>query len=237
MQTRRNYTETRSGFLCRGLWFSLHRPSLFVDFMNGIDEEEFRPMDATDLRGELGLTGPVVGYVGRLTYKKGVDVLVRAVAGLPDPPQLLIIGDGEEKRNLEELAERSGIGGSTRFITGVAHEQVPLYLSAFDVMVLPSIKSSKFNEPFGRVLVEAMACGVPVIGTTCGSMGLVLGEAGLIVQDNDVEALRDRLGALLSDPGLMHELSKRGRKRALDVYTWPRFAELIHQGYLDVLKG
>ncbi|MCD4690742.1 glycosyltransferase [bacterium] len=204
---------------------------------HGVDEAEFRPMDATSLRSELGLEGPVVGYVGRLTYKKGVDVLLRAVAGLTDPPELVIIGDGEEKQHLEQLAEASGIGRSTHFITGVTHEQVPLYLSAFDVMVLPSIRSAKFNEPFGRVLVEAMACGVPVIGTTCGSMELVLGDAGLIVPDNDVDSLRTQLAALLSDRGLMGALSRKGRQRVLDLYTWPRFADMIHQGYLDVLKG
>lgn len=204
---------------------------------HGVDEDEFRPMDASALRGELGLTGPVVGYVGRLTYKKGVDVLVRAVAGLPDPPELVIIGDGEEKQNLERLARESGIGSRTRFITGVTHERVPLYLNAFDVMVLPSIKSAKFNEPFGRVLVEAMACGVPVIGTTCGSMRLVLGDAGWIVPDNDVDALRSELGRLLADEPLRDELARAGRQRVLDLYTWPRFADLIRQGYLDVLKG
>jgi glycosyltransferase involved in cell wall biosynthesis len=204
---------------------------------HGVDETEFRPLDATSLRRELGLEGPVVGYVGRLTHKKGVDVLLRAVAGLANPPTLVIIGDGEEKERLAQLAAAAGIGGSTRFITGVTHEQVPLYLSAFDVMVLPSIRSSKFNEPFGRVLVEAMACGVPVIGTTCGSMELVLGDAGLIVPDNDVDSLRRQLTALLSDRGLMDGLSRRGRQRVLDLYTWPRFADMIHRGYLDVLKG
>ncbi len=203
---------------------------------HGVDEEEFRPMDASELRSELRLRGPVVGCVGRLTYKKGVDVLIRAVAALQDPPELVIIGDGEEKPRLEALAVDTGIGETTRFVTGVTHEQIPAYLNALDVMVLPSIRSEKFNEPFGRVLVEAMACGVPVIGTTCGSMALVLGDAGLIVQDNDVDALNDQLRSLLSDRALMDELSSRGRQRVLDLYTWPRFASLIHQGYLDALK-
>ncbi len=204
---------------------------------HGVDEREFRPMDASGLRSELSLEGPVVGYVGRLTKKKGVDVLVRAVADLSDPPGLLIVGSGEEKAALERLAEECGVAGRTRFVTGVTHEQIPLYLNAMDVMVLPSIRTETFNEPFGRVLVEAMACGTPVIGTTCGSMGLVLGEAGIIAQDDDVRELRDAIAGLLGSDERRAELSRLGRQRVLELYTWPRFAELIHSGYLDVMKG
>ncbi len=203
---------------------------------HGIDESEFHPMDDDPVRAKLGLRGPVVGYVGKLSHKKGIDVLIRAVAKLPDPPRLIILGDGDERERLERLARESGIADTTHFVPGVPHEQVPQYLNALDVMVLPTVRSTTCNETFGRVLVEAMACGIPVIGTACGSMGLVLGDAGLIVPDGDVEALSSQLGEILSNSGLMDELSRRGRRRAHDLYTWPRFAELIHQGYLEVMK-
>jgi len=203
---------------------------------HGVDESQFRPQDAGPIRSELGLGGPVIGYVGKLSHKKGIDILIRAAAALTQTAELLIVGDGEERERLEQLAIETGIRERTRFVGGVPHEQVPRYIGALDVLVLPTVRSTTCNETFGRVLVEAMACGVPVIGTTCGSMRLVVGDDGLIVEHDDVEALRAGLETLLSDPELMGRLAERGRKRVLDLYTWPRFAELIHQGYLEVLK-
>ena len=114
---------------------------------------------------------------------------------------------------------------------------MPLYLNAMDVMVLPSIRSQTFNEPFGRVLVEAMACGVPIVGTTCGSMRLVLGDAGVIVPDGDAEALGKAVGDLLADPEARARLATLGRERALERYTWDRFAEIVRDGYGQVLRG
>lgn len=203
---------------------------------HGIDESEFRPTDASGLRAKLGLEGPVVGYLGRLIAKKGVNVLVEAVSSMRPAPELLIVGDGERRQALEALARERGIEAKTRFVPAVPHEEVPLYLNAMDVVVLPSIRSRAFNEPFGRVLVEAMACGIPVVGTTCGSMGLVLGDAGVIVPEGDAAALARAVEGLLADPGRRRELSRLGRARVLEHYTWRRFAEIVHAGYQEILR-
>jgi len=208
-----------------------------VRAFHGVDESEFRPLDASELRSRLGLGGPIVGYVGRLIRKKGVNVLVEAAARMDPRPSLLIVGDGEERDALVAQARELGIEETTRFLPAVPHEEVPLYLSAMDVMVLPSIRSRDFNEPFGRVLVEAMACGVPVVGTTCGSMGLVLGDAGLLVPDGDAAAIAEAVASLVEDPGRRAELSRLGRERVIERYTWRRFAEIIREGYETILRS
>jgi glycosyltransferase involved in cell wall biosynthesis len=202
---------------------------------HGVDENEFRPEDESPLIERLGLSGPVVGYLGRLMRPKGVHVLIDAVSRLSPVPDLLIVGSGEEEGALKALARERGVGGAVHFVPHVRHEEVPPYLNALDVMVLPSIRTPKFNEPFGRVLVEAMSCGVPVIGTTCGSMELVLGDAGIIVPEDDAEALAGSIKEVLGDDVLRSELSRRGRERALSHYTWPAFADAVHEAYIEVL--
>jgi glycosyltransferase involved in cell wall biosynthesis len=202
---------------------------------HGIDPEEFKPSCAAVLRRELGLEGPVVGYVGRLTRWKGVHVLIDAVATLDPPPALLILGSGEERDALETRAGERGIAATTRFVSGVPHGDVPPYLNAIDIMVLPSIRSQWSNESFGRVLVEAMACAVPVVGTTCGSMDLVLGDAGVIVPEGDPGALASELGRLLANEPARRALADRGRRRALERYTWTRFAEIVRDTYFELV--
>jgi len=204
---------------------------------HGVDEDEFRPRDATDLRGELGVAGPVVGYVGRLMPAKGVHVLIEAFAALDGTPWLLIVGTGDERDTLERLAADLDVRERVVFAGNVAHSEVPRYLSAMDLMVLPSLKTKRFNEPFGRVLVEAMACGVPVIGTTCGSIDLVVGDAGIIVPENEVGTLAAKIELVLGNHALREGLSRAGRERVLERYTWTRFGEMMLGIYAELQGG
>jgi glycosyltransferase involved in cell wall biosynthesis len=101
---------------------------------------------------------------------------------------------------------------------------MPAYLNGLDVLVLPSRTQSNWKEQFGRVLVEAMACGVPVIGSTCGEIPNVIGDAGLIFAEGDADALRACLLRLQRDPVLRRDLAQRGRARALARYTHKHIA-------------
>jgi len=202
---------------------------------HGVDEEEFRPLEAGKLKVDLGLVGPVVGYVGRLMPAKGVHVLIEAFAALDGTPRLLLVGIGEAREALERQASDLGVLDRVVFAGGVPHSEVPRHLSAMDLMVLPSLKTARFNEPFGRVLVEAMACGVPVIGTTCGSMDLVVGDAGIIVPENESGTLAAKMELVLGNGALREELSRAGRERVLAHYTWRRFGELMLGIYDEVL--
>jgi glycosyltransferase involved in cell wall biosynthesis len=139
-----------------------------------------------------------VGFVGRLVKEKGIKVLNEAVRGLD--VRLLAVGVGPEPVNGEVVG-------------GVRPEQVKDYLRQMDVLVLPSLTTPKWKEQFGRVLIEAMACGVPVVGSDSGAIPETIGDAGLIVPEGDASALRAAIVRLMGDAVLRAELSQRGLER------------------------
>jgi glycosyltransferase involved in cell wall biosynthesis len=151
--------------------------------------------------GEESLALPktfTVGFVGRLVKEKGIGVLNEAVRGLD--VRLLAVGKGPERVNGEVVG-------------GVRPEQVRDYLRQMDVLVLPSLTTPKWKEQFGRVLIEAMAYGVPVVGSNSGAIPETIGEAGLIVPEGDAAALRAAIIRLKDDAELRAELSRRGLER------------------------
>ncbi len=139
-----------------------------------------------------------VGFVGRLVKEKGIRVLNEAVRGLG--MRLLAVGVGPEPVN-------------GKVTGGVKPERVNDHLRQMDVLVLPSLTTPKWKEQFGRVLIEAMACGVPVIGSDSGAIPETIGDAGLIVPEGDVAALRVAIIRLKEDAELRVELSRRGLER------------------------
>jgi glycosyltransferase involved in cell wall biosynthesis len=114
---------------------------------------------------------------------------------------------------------------------------MPRVLGGFDVLVLPSRSTPSWVEQFGRVLVEAMACGVPVIGSSSGEIPHVIGDAGLVFPEGDVEALRGQLAMLAASPEERRRLGELGRQRALAAYTQARIAEATYRVYLEMLAG
>jgi glycosyltransferase involved in cell wall biosynthesis len=112
---------------------------------------------------------------------------------------------------------------------------MPSHDRQMDVLVLPSRTRPNWKEQFGRVLVEAMACGLPVIGSDSGEIPNVIGDAGLIFPEGQAGPLRDRLQRLMRDPGLVGTLSQRGRQRVLAHYTQARVAAQTYQVYRQIL--
>ena len=185
---------------------------------------------------------PVIGYVGRLTPQKGVDVLLRAVAALPSradgtTPSLLIVGDGPAKRSLEALAGSLGLSNRVRFRSAVPHDAVPEILRGIDILVLPSRTLPTVKEQFGRVLIEGMAAGCVVIGSSSGAIGDVIGDAGLVFPEEDASALAAALTRALEEPGLAASFRERGRARVAAHYTWDAIAERIVRLYRHLLAG
>jgi glycosyltransferase involved in cell wall biosynthesis len=160
-----------------------------------------------------------VGYVGRLVKEKGVDLLIRGCASLADPWQLTLVGDGEERSALEKLAEVVGVRDRVNFVGRVASTDVPLVLQRLSVLVLPSRSLPNWREQFGRVLLEAMACAVPVVGSSSGEIPRVIGDAGLVFPENDASALAVQLKALQGDRDRCQRLGWRGRERVLSQFT------------------
>ena len=128
------------------------------------------------------------------------------------------------------------IADRVRFLPWMPSAQTVDYYRSLDVLVLPSRSRSNWKEQFGRVLVDAMACGVPVIGSTCGEIPNVIGDAGLIFPEGDAAALRDCLHALRNDPSLRRDLAQRGRQRVLDRFTQAQIARQTYAVYCDVMR-
>ena len=166
-----------------------------------------------------------IGYAGRLVKEKGVDLLLYALAGLPESIHLMIVGTGDELLNLRNLAIRLNVADRVEFIPQVSSARMPSIYAQLDALVLPSRTQANWKEQFGRVLIEAMACGVPVVGSTCGEIPQVIGDAGLIFQENLADDLRARLSLLFNDPALRADLAQRGRERVLAHYTMQQIAD------------
>jgi glycosyltransferase involved in cell wall biosynthesis len=130
-----------------------------------------------------------------------------------------------------------GIAGRTVFDGQIPSLEVPSYLAQLHVLVLPSRTRSNWQEQFGRVLPEAMVSGVPVVGSDSGEIPNVIGDAGLIYPEGDVEALRAHLQALMGDRALWHDMAERGRERVLAHYTQAQVAAETVAVYRNLIRG
>ncbi len=202
----------------------------------GVDPEIFRPHPLTPspdraVRGQERGKGAggmgvrfVVGYAGRLVPEKGLDILLQALVQAPGA-QLKILGAGPERRLLNYLTTRLNLRDRVTISPLIPSTQMPGFFAQLDCFVLPSRTRPNWKEQFGRVLIEAMACGVPVIASDCGELPNVIGDAGLIFSEDDVEALAAHLRTLQADPALRASLTEKGRARVLAHYTQQRIAE------------
>lgn len=177
-----------------------------------------------------------IGYAGRLVPEKGIDLLLRAAAQLPPDTQVRLIGRGPERDRLAQLAAELGLAARVTFETAPSLE-MPARLAALDCLVLASRARPNWKEQFGRVLIEAMACGVPVVGAASGEIPHVIGDAGLIFPEADVAALTAHLRALHADPARRAALGAAGRARVLAHYTQAHIAQATVALYRQVLAA
>ena len=211
-------------------------------FPNGVDVRHFYKMDVSKLKASLQLSDCfVVGYVGRLLRMKGVDTLLEAVAHLVNRDttrtyKLLIVGQGEDKPSFQKIAETLGISAHIVWIDAVPPEEVAAYINCMDTLVLPSRTTPGWVEFFGRVLIEGMACEVPVVGSDSGEIPHVIDNAGLTFPEGDIEALAERIHRITDDPRLRNDLVEGGLNRVKD-FTWETIAEQTYQVYRELLEG
>jgi len=196
--------------------------------------KEFGAHFQPNLRAQLNIKGFVVGYVGRFERKKGLLTLLEAVAKLQDVT-LLLVGRGSLQAELESESERLGCAGQLVLVNTVPFADLPGYYRAMDAFVLPSLTTPGWIEQFGHVLVEAMACETPVIGSDSGEIPNVIGDAGLIFPEGNGEALADTILCLIRNENLRRDLGRRGRERVLQHYTHECIAEKTHRIYQQTL--
>jgi len=192
----------------------------------GVDTRIFRPLERRPSQAF------VVAYAGRFVPEKGLDTLMEAVARLGPGVELWLIGNGPYRPALEELSRKLRIEERVRWLEPVSPERMPELLAQVDVVVLPSRTTRVWKEQFGRILVEAMACKVPVVGSDSGAIPEVVGDAGLIFPEGDAAALAECLRQLKESPELRQELAERGYVRAVTLYSQERVAKQTAEFYL-----
>lgn len=162
-----------------------------------------------------------VGYLGRFVAEKDVPTLLRAVSrvGGSREWELFLVGGGPEENAYREMAVQLGIGERLHIESAVPHDEIPGILRTFDVLVLPSKTTARWKEQFGHVIIEAMACGVPVIGSSSGEIPQVIERAGMVFGEGDAEDLSQKLRLLHTQPSLREDLRLAGIRRVRERYT------------------
>lgn len=215
-----------------------HRPHRVIPL--GVDVELFRP-DAESGRATRARLGwndegpPVVGYLGRFVEVKGLQLLMRLLDETTPPWRALFVGGGPSEAALRTWASRHG--DRVRIVGGIPHDRVPEHLNAMDVLIAPSQTTARWREQFGRMLIEAFACGVPVIASDSGEIPYVVGDAGVIVGERDEAGWLRALADLLESPARRAELAARGRDRVHTLYSWPVIARRHLEFFAELLAA
>jgi glycosyltransferase involved in cell wall biosynthesis len=170
----------------------------------------------------------LIGFVGRLAEQKNLGALIEAAAGL-EGVSLRLIGDGPLRESLQAQAEAAGL--SAEFTGRVPHREIPRLLAECQVFVLPS-----FYEGHPKALIEAMACGLPVVGTPVDGTSEVLrdGQNGLLAADTSAPALRAALAHLLADANLRERLGRAARVYAVENYALERVLDIELNVYREI---
>jgi glycosyltransferase involved in cell wall biosynthesis len=196
----------------------------------GVDAEAFSP----DRSVEIGRPF-TVGYAGRLVEQKGLRVLLEAAARVEGDWRLRLVGDGPLKAEIESRVASGPLAGRVNVEPPLPSREMPRFFRSIDCLVLPSLTRRNWKEQFGRVLVEAMSCEVPVIGSDSGEIPRVIGDAGLVVREGDAAALAAAISELQNRPDRRAVLSTIGRERVLREFTHEHIVARTVEIYRSVL--
>ncbi|OUL30303.1 hormogonium polysaccharide biosynthesis glycosyltransferase HpsO [Nostoc sp. 106C] len=214
----------------------------------GVDDKLFTPQSQPELATKLGIlpTDFVVGFVGRFVKEKGLLTLLQALISIKDKSwKLLLLGRGDLYTELLKIAAENHIQERVIIIESVAHNVVPHYINLMHTLVLPSETTYKFKtltaigwkEQFGHVIIEAMACKVPVIGSNSGEIPHVIGDAGLVFPEGDAQALANCLTQFIENPEFAQKLGEMGYQKAMTQYTNNALAEQQLDFYKELVNS
>lgn len=234
-----NYAMSRaSGWICSGGTVAKtleHRPGYDKPMRLiplGVDIDYFYPNPEAGMKTRHALgwnepDAPVIGYLGRLVPEKGLHLLMRTLDNLQTPYRAIFVGTGPMETQLRTWAAK--YPNRIRVCTDVKHNEVPQYLNAMDILCAPSQTGKNWREQFGRMLIEAFACGVPVVGSDSGEIPYVIKDAGIVVGEKDEQGWVVALSNLLDSPSQRQELAAKGLYQAHTFYTW----SVVAKQYLD----
>ena len=172
----------------------------------------------------------VVGFAGRFVEEKGVETLLHAFNHSQQRWNVLFVGGGSLVARIESL--RLQYPSRVRLARDVGHSDMPSYLRAMDLLCAPSRTTARWKEQFGRMLIEAMACGVPVVASDSGEIPYVVQDAGVLIPENDLVQWTDRIDRLMADPPARADLTARGLARARAEFSWP----VVARRHLDFFE-
>ncbi len=206
---------------------------------NGVDISRFTARITPERRRELrtglgyGEGDIVIVTASRLSLKNGIDDLVRSLTQLPERYKALIIGDGEDREKLHKLVEQKGLQTRVNFLGKRGHDELPGLLQASDIFCRASL-----SEGLGNSFLEAMAAGLPIIGTPVGGIPdfLTDGETGVFCQPNDPPSIAAAAKRIGEEPGLREKLLRQGEALVRERFGWDGIAQRI-EAMLDRLDA
>ncbi len=214
----------------------------------GVNQKYFEPEDSvpensvpedseTDKKNEEKKEFKI-GFIGRLIKEKGIFDLVNAFFSLKDSfPnwKLVFVGTGKNKVDLTYCIDKNNLNSNIEILDPVEHTRVGKLLNSFDIFVLPSYDTSEWREQFGHVLIEAMACKIPVIGSTGGEIPKVIGNAGLIFEQKNIKDLAEKLKFLMENEKLRKEFALKGYDRFKNNFSYEIIAEKTYKFWREIL--
>ena len=195
----------------------------------GVSPEQFKVDRPEHWRKQYGVSKFAFGYAGRFVEEKGIQVLIEAFsrARISNVAELVLIGGGPYQERLEGLIERLGLQKSVKFVSGVKHHEMAAVLNAIDVLVLPSLIRPHWKEQFGHIIIEAQACGKPVLGSDCDPIPEVIGAGGLTFRTEDPVDCAAKLKTLVEDKDLYSTLSQAALQNVETRYSNKVVAETL----------
>jgi glycosyltransferase involved in cell wall biosynthesis len=202
----------------------------------GVDTDLFSPQ----LRPQKPAGTPLnIGFVGRIAYQKGIDTLLEAAHSLHQQGlkfQLTLCGSGPDETRFKTLVRDFNLEAVITWTGGVRHDEVPAEMGQMDVLVLPSKSVPTWKEQFGHVLIEAMAIGLPVVGSTCGEIPNVVGEPDLVFPEGDAQALAQILARLINEAEWRQQMEQHSLDRVAQLYSHQRIAERLIDRWRSILQ-
>ena len=194
--------------------------------------------EVTERRTGLGLDNAVVvGFLGRLVPEKGLDTLLEAVARLKTATtvKILLVGTGAAETALKAQAAALGLTNRVIFAGLVPHSDAGKYMACADILALPSRTTPAWKEQFGRVIIEALACGLPVLGSDSGEIPHLIRATGggRVFHEGDADDLAAKLTELVESPALRAELAQTGGAAVRERYT----SEAVARQLRTLLQG
>ncbi len=189
-------------------------------------------------RSQFGMDDRIryVGFVGRLAPQKGLADLIDAIGKLGrDDVELVVAGAGPARRDFERQAR--SIDVKVNFLGLVPLSDIPEVMSAVDLMIVPSVTTPEWSEQFGRVAVEAMFAGTPLITSSCGALPEVVGDSALIVPERSPKPLAEAIERLLNDSPFSTDLADSAREQALRRFHPDALAGMLVRFWSEVVSG